>query len=93
MKKLFLLMSLLFVVTLGAKAQMLNAEDLEKYCIAYLKLPEKPKDKDWVAAAQRLKDAEEVSIDKITAWHGVRLFQLMVSLRRSSTLFSIIGTP
>lgn len=64
MKKLFLLMSLLFVVTLGAKAQMLNAEDLEKYCITYLKLPEKPKDKDWVAAAQRLKDAEEVSIDK-----------------------------
>ena len=57
-------MSLLFVVTLGAKAQMINAEDLEKYCITYLKLPEKPKDKDWMAAAQRLKDAEEVCIDK-----------------------------
>lgn len=64
MKKTLLLMALLFVVTLGAKAQMISAEDLEKYCIKFLKLPEKPKDKDWITAAQRLKDSEEVALDK-----------------------------
>ena len=64
MKKTLLLMALLFVVTLGAKAQMISAEDLEKYCIKFLKLPEKPKDKDWITAAQRLKDSEEVGMER-----------------------------
>lgn len=73
MKKKLLLMGLLLIVSLGIKAQMLNAEELEKYCISYLKLPEKPKDKDWITAAQRLKDSEEVSIDKNNglAWSEV----------------------
>lgn len=71
-KRLFFMVALLAMV-LAAKAQMISSEELEKYCISYLKLPEKPGDKDWLAAAQRLKDGEEVALDKnaALAWSEV----------------------
>lgn len=67
MKRILFLAFLCLITTLGVNAQMINADDLEKYCINYLKLPEKPSANDWVAAAQRLKDSEEIALDRNTA--------------------------
>lgn len=67
MKKSLFLVCLCLVSVLTANAQMIDAEELEKYAINFLKLPEKPSSKEWSAAALKLKYDDIVALDKNNA--------------------------
>lgn len=67
MKKSLFLVCLCLITVLSANAQMIDTEELEKYAINFLKLPEKPSNKEWSAAALKLKYDDIVALDKNNA--------------------------
>lgn len=67
MKKKVLMICLCLFAVVGARAQMLDVEDLVKYTTKFLNLPEDPSNKEWSKAAQKLKDDGTVAVDKNNA--------------------------
>ena len=83
MKKVIMSLALLLTAVISANAQILRAEELEKYA------KEKYGDK-WVEAASNL--GKQLTLDKNNAIDYVQVMEHLAKARHSSMFFSIIGS-